>query len=65
MTHTPDSPIVLPSEAAQHLANHLVMAEDEFNLQHSSWNGDGCYFYYVMSPQKLAQVIQDYWDSLP
>ena len=44
--------VVLPSEAAQHLANHLMLELVEE------------YIYGAFDSQLMAKVIQEYWDSL-
>jgi hypothetical protein len=52
--------IVLPSEAAQHLANHIFMlCGTIFAYQKEMKTVLDC-----TDAQDLAQIIQDYWDSL-
>lgn len=49
-----ETPQVLPSEAAQHLANHLEQMQEFYTEKTQA----------VIHPDELAWVIQQYWDSL-
>ena len=45
--------INLPSENAQHLANYII--DNQINFMGKEK---------LFTPELLAQIIQDYWDSL-
>ena len=46
--------VVLPSEAAQHLANHLIQMQYAYTEDQLA----------TVHRDELAKVIQEYWDSL-
>lgn len=54
---------VLPSEAAQHLANHLAADVLRFGDVEYGEHTAG-YYEPILDHHKLAEVIQQYWDSL-
>lgn len=52
--HIMDKVITLPSEAAQHLAIHLMYNQELYTEENQA----------MIHHEELAWVIQEYWDSL-
>ncbi len=55
--------VVLPSEAAQALANHLVDCQYDYGTY--EYLHEDAKPYFDIDHVALAEIIQQYWDSLP